>query len=70
MRVVLLFPFQVGPADLAENKPVTTSTGQESCVQLFDSLLMSVCSYYSVLGRDEDMIFMHVDNPGGAVHAF
>lgn len=68
--VVLLLPFQVGPADLAEKKPVTSSnmTG-ELCATVW--LTFDVClQFYSVLDGDEDMIFMHVDSPGGAVSRF
>lgn len=63
-------PFQISPADLAEKKPVTTSdmTG-ELCATVW--LTLDVClQFYSVLDGDEDMIFMHVDNPGGAVSCF
>lgn len=53
-----------------QKKPVTTSnmTG-ELCATV--SLTLDVClQFYSVLDGDEDMIFMHVDNPGGAVSRF
>lgn len=53
-----------------QKKPGTTSnmTG-ELCATV--SLTLDVClQFYSVLDGDEDMIFMHVDNPGGAVSCF
>ncbi len=58
-------PFR--PADLAEKNLSQPQTWL--CATVW--LTLDVClQFYSVLDGDEDMIFMHVDNPGGAVSCF